>query len=117
MTQALLSQLALDGGVAFYAGKMHSGSKKKHDNLQHLVLVLAQILFFVWEFCGDVYGLYGIKIAVFPAFLGRFWCLGLFERCSKFSCGFHTMIKTLRQSLRFTYVSQVLAYDTYVSMI
>ena len=39
------------------------------------------------------------------------------ERCSKFSCGFHTIIKTLRQSLRFAYVSQVLAYDRYVSMI
>ena len=39
------------------------------------------------------------------------------ERCSKFSCGFHTIIQTLRQSLRFAYVSQVLAYDRYVSMI
>ena len=39
------------------------------------------------------------------------------ERCSKFSCGFYTLIKTLRQSLRFAYVSQVLAYDRFVSMI
>ena len=38
------------------------------------------------------------------------------ERCSKFSCGFHTRIQTLRQSLRFAYVSQVFAYDRYVSM-
>ena len=40
-----------------------------------------------------------------------------YERCSKFSCGFHTIIQALRQSLRFAYVSQVLAYDRYVSMI
>ena len=43
---------------------------------------------------------------------------GTVEQCSnKFSRGFHTIIQTLRQSLRFAYVSQVLAYDRYVSMI
>ena len=38
------------------------------------------------------------------------------ERCSKFFCGFHKIIKTVRQSLWFAYVSQVVAYERYVFM-
>ena len=35
------------------------------------------------------------------------------ERCSKVFCGFLTIIQSLRQSLRFAYVSQVLAYGKF----
>ena len=108
-----VAKSALDGGVAFYAGKMHSGSTKN--------TIIYSIWCSFWPrsfFClGILWWCVWYKNCCFSCILGRFWCLGLFERCSKFSCGFHTIIKTLRQILRFAYVSQVLAYDTYVSMI
>ena len=39
------------------------------------------------------------------------------ERCSKVFCGFLTIIQSLRQSLRFAYVSQVLAYGICVFIV